>query len=208
MKEKAKHTAAAFAALALTILTSGSCMTYRGFPEELVNKPPAVNYDMLYYDIRPLQGTSIYSDEIVYIMRLIFMAQTPFKTTQRSRVMPLKGLYCVVETESRMPSMPAMFFGAISLASLTYLPAWSEIDGYYVTFRLYRDGQHLHDFEYDITRKIFLWAPVVPFLWVNAFTYSKKEAFEAITFKFFKDAAAHFQAADKNVPTPKAITPP
>ena len=88
-------------------------------------------------------------------------------------------------------------FGYLSASTLTFLPAWSENDGYRVTYNVFVNGEKKKSYEYEVTRKGAVWILLVPLAWVNAFTYSEAEAFEATAYQFFKDSEPLF-AAYKN----------
>jgi len=181
--------------LSLALLVC-ACITYRDFPEAMVNKPPqAKPYDTLYYTMPPFNVLSVGSGEDT--MRMVFGQKTPFATTEKVDAVPKRGVHCNVEVLYKTPSVPAFVFGYISVGTLTILPFWSERDGYRITYKVSVDGQEKRSFEYDITRKAGVWILMLPFAWVNAFTYSEAEAFEATAYQFFKDADSLFAAYKK-----------
>lgn len=181
-----------------------SCMTYREFPAELLESPPAgKSYDRLMYRIKEAKfNLGGYRS-----LRRTLMYQSPFRYTEYSVKIPTRGLFCDIAIEDRKPTVTAITFGLISILTLTYLPAWSGDGGYYFTFRLYRDGKFLHSYEYDAYRRWAIWAPLIPFAWVNFFTNSESEVFKAVTLKFFKDAEKHFVAPPAPVTRPQ-VEPP
>jgi len=105
---------------------------------------------------------------------------------------PEKGLYLEVETKWKPMTMPALIFGYISVSTLTLLPAWSMHDGYIVKYNIYVDGQKKEAYTYEITRKAGIWLGLLPFAWINLFTYNEEDAFEATAYQFAADAQAYF----------------
>lgn len=83
-----------------------------------------------------------------------------------------------------------MVFGYLSLATLTILPAYSGKDGYSVAYRVSVDGEPGKVYRYTIRRKVGLWLPLLPFVWVNLMTSSERDAFHATTARFLADARA------------------
>lgn len=170
-----------------------ACVTYRDFPEDLVNKPPQTKpFDKLYYTLQPFGVLGTGSGEEA--LRMVFQRKTPFTTTEKVDAAPAHGLYCNVEVLYKPPTLPALAFGYLSISTLTLIPVWSNHDGYRVIYHLYADGKQEHQYEYDITRKGAVWIGLLPIIWVNAFTYSEAEALEATTYQFFKDAEPTFLA--------------
>jgi hypothetical protein len=58
---------------------------------------------------------------------------------------------------------------------LTLTPFWSTQDGYRLTYRLYVNGEKRGTYEYDVTRKVGVWLPLLALVWVNLATYSESE---------------------------------
>ncbi|WP_078128983.1 LIC12231 family lipoprotein [Leptospira alexanderi] len=162
------------------------CVTYRDFPQNYIGKGPKSKSSdtVLYYKIYngTIAGGSNRLNDVIQF-------DSPFSQTMKSDTTPEKGLYLKVTIEQKLPNIASLIFGYISFATLTILPVWSNEDGSNVLFQIYRDGQFLKSYEYRVRRSGFVWIFMAPFAWVNAFTYSESEAFEAIAFKFFEDAA-------------------
>lgn len=179
------------AAVLAVITLLPACITYRDFPEEMVNNPPKEKrFGTLHYNIKPAGVLSLGNG--AEALHAVFKSRTPFATTEKIETPPARGLFCEVQTLYKTPTVPAFAFGYLSVATLTILPFWSNHDGYRVAYTVYRDGQKVKTFEYDITRKGAVWLLLAPFAWVNAFTYSEAEAFEATAYQFFKDATPLF----------------
>lgn len=175
-------------------MSLSACITYRDFPEEMVNNPPKEKrFNTLYYNIKSTGVLSLGNGADA--LQTVFKQRTPFTTTEKVETAPARGVYCEVETLYKTPTVPAFAFGYLSVATLTILPFWSNHDGYRVNYTVYKDGQKAKTFEYDITRKGAVWLLLLPVAWVNAFTYSEAEAFEATAYQFFKDSAPLFVAS-------------
>ncbi|NJD91102.1 MAG: hypothetical protein FIA91_06255 [Geobacter sp.] len=169
----------------MTTLT-GCVATYRDFPVEALGKKPAagtcdvMHYSVKKFDILDSGGHRKLQD---------YFRDTPLcKSMVPVDEMPAKGLYLEVETKWKPLSMPALIFGYLSISTLTLLPAWSTQDGYLVKYNLYQDGQKKETYRYDITRKGGIWLGLLPFVWLNAFTYSEEDAFAATASQFSADA--------------------
>lgn len=173
-------------AVSLTVFLTG-CMTYRDFPTEYVGKAPeAKPYSKLHYKLNQFEAISL--GGATDTMRGIFRSKTPFQETEAVDDIPAKGVFCMVSFESKPLSLGSLAAGYLSYSTLTLLPAWSTRDGYFVKYDLYVDGEKKRRYEYEITRKAAVWAGLLPFVWVNALTYSEQEALEATAFKFFKES--------------------
>ncbi|MFZ5875884.1 MAG: LIC12231 family lipoprotein [Nitrospirota bacterium] len=173
-----------------------SCITtYRDFPTTMIGEAPTSKpYDALAYHINPFPVINSGGEAA---LEVVFRERTPFAKTRSVNEMPAKGLYCLVNVEWRPLSLPALAFGYLSVSTLTLLPAWSTSEGYVVHYHLFKDGEEGESFSYPITRKMGLWAGLLPFVWVNLFTYSEEQAFEATAYQFFKDAAPTFRPAGR-----------
>lgn len=86
-------------------------------------------------------------------------------------------------------SIYTLVFGYLGLGTLTILPFWSTEDGYDIQYEVRKDGKLVKAFQYEVRRSGFIWLPMLVVSWVNIFTYSEREAFEATAYKFFDDAA-------------------
>ena len=169
-----------------------SCITtYRNFPVTMVGKPPESKpYSTLYYTIKKFPVLDAGGHRA---LRSVFRSKSNFSETVKVAEMPPKGIYCVVDVQYTPPGLPALIFGYVSVGTLTFVPAWSLHDGYVVAYHVFMDGEKKRTFEYEITRKVGLWAFLLPLAWVNVMTYSEAEAFEATAYQFFEDAKPIFQ---------------
>ena len=176
--------------IALLPLLASCIITYRDFPVAMVGQPPTSKpYGTLAYHINPFPVVNSGGQTA---LETIFRERTPFTKTRLVNEVPSEGLYCLVDVEWRPLSLPALVFGYISISTLTLLPAWSTRDGYVVHYHVFQNAKERDSFSYPITRKMGLWAGLLPFVWANLFTYSEEEAFEATTYQFFRDAAPTF----------------
>lgn len=178
-------------ALLLMMMTLSGCITtYREFPEDAIDRKQApgtcdvMHYNVKRFDILDAGGYNK--------LREYFQTTPICKTMKPTDEMPSKGLYLEVEVQWKPLSMPALIFGYLSVSTLTILPAWSAQDGYIVKYDLYQDGQKKESYHYEITRKGGIWLGLLPFAWVNAFTYSEKDAFSATANQFWADAHHYF----------------
>jgi hypothetical protein len=173
-----------------------ACVTYRDFPADMVNNPPkAKTFGTLYYKINPAPILSM--GDGGQALETVFKQKTPFATTKRADKVPAQGIYVEVETLYKAPTVPAAVFGYFSVSTLTALPFWSNRDGYRMNYHVYVNGEKKESYEYEITRKGAVWVALLPFIWLNAFTYSEAEAFEATAYQFFKDSGPLFVANRK-----------
>ena len=181
-------------ALLLVVALSTSCViTYRDFPTAMVNKPPkAKPYGTLYYEIDSLSSWFGGGDAV----REAFRRNAPFERTEIATRPPSRGFFCRVDVEKRSPSIASVVGAYASYVFLFALPFWSTRDGYYLRYHLFVDGKERKIFEYDITRKAAFWIGLLPVTWVNFFTYSEQDAFEASTYQFFADAAPYFERSE------------
>lgn len=174
--------------ITLILVLNGCAMTYRNFPMEDVDSKQAKEFDHMTYMIR---GGSMFHGATN--LNNVFRFQSPFRSVEKTNEKPQKGLFVSVKVDTIAPSVPAIIFGYISVSTLTLFPFWSTKDGYYVTYEVFMNGERQKSFTYEIRRKAFVWIVMVPFSWVNAFTYSEKEAFQATAQRFFKEAAPIFR---------------
>ncbi|NTW99806.1 MAG: hypothetical protein HGB35_07760 [Geobacteraceae bacterium] len=166
--------------------------TYRDFPVDAVGKKPIIgtcdvmNYNIKRFDTLDAGGYGKLQE--------VFRDTDICRKMVPAEAVPEKGLYLEVETKWKPLTIPAFIFGYISVSTLTLLPAWSTHDGYTVKYNIYLDGQKKETYRYDITRKAGLWLVLLPFAWINAFTYSEEDAFEATVSQFSADAQDFLRA--------------
>jgi hypothetical protein len=116
-----------------------------------------------------------------------FRHHTPFNDVEFTADKIDEGIFIDVDVQAILPSTPAMVFGYLSVSTLTILPFWSTQDGSLVIFTVYKDGDRVKSFDYSVRRKGFVWILMLPLVWVNLFTPSEADAFEAISNQFFID---------------------
>ena len=85
-------------------------------------------------------------------------------------------------------SVVARMFEGASGEVYGFLPAYSGEGGYLVRYELYIDKQLKKTYRYEITEERLVWLGLLPFVWVNFFTASQKDAFLATAHQFFHDA--------------------
>ena len=178
-------------ALMVLMLTMTGCIsTYRGFsPDAIDRKQTAGNCDVMYYNVKKFD---ILESGGYNKLQTFFRNAAICKTMKPADEPPAKGLYLDVEAKWKPMSMSSVIFGYISVSTLTMIPAWSTQDGYDVRYSLYRNGVKKETYNYDITRKAGLWVGLLPFAWINAFTYSEEDAFQATSNQFWTDAQPYF----------------
>jgi hypothetical protein len=170
----------------------GCVTTYRDFPVDALSQQPkpgtcnVMYYNVKRFDVLDMGGYSklqnIFEDAGICRKMVPVDAQ------------PEKGLYVEVVTSWKPMTMPALIFGYMSVATLTLLPAWSTQDGYSVKYHVYIDGREVETYKYAIRRKTGLWIVLLPFAWINLFTYNESDAFEATAFQFVSDARQYLSS--------------
>ncbi|GBF37213.1 LIC12231 family lipoprotein [Leptospira johnsonii] len=100
---------------------------------------------------------------------------------------PEKGYYIDMKSSQKDPSLTAMIFLYLSYATFTILPSYSGKDGANITFTVYKDNVAKKTFEYEITRKAFVWILTLPVLWLNYSYPSETEAYQAVIDQFESD---------------------
>lgn len=190
-----------FFLLPLLLFTLTGCMaTYRDFPVAALDQPAApgkcdvLNYKINRFNVLDSGGYNRLKD--------IFAEEQLCHKTIAAEKAPEQGLFVAVETEWRPMSLPALVFGYISASTLTILPAWSTQDGYLVNYNLYVDGAMKETYRYKITRKAGLWLGLLPFAWINSFTYKETDAFTATANQFSLDARPYLDRVAATTPLP------
>jgi hypothetical protein len=175
-----------FCVVVLSLSLIGCVTTYRDFPEDaLAKKPASGTCSVMYYNIKRFDILDAGGyDKLQQLFRNAGLCKKMIPVDSS----PVKGLYVEVEAKWKPMTLPAVIFGYLSVATLTLLPAWSTHDGYIVKYNVYIDGKSVETYPYEITRKTGLWLGLLPFAWINFFTFSEEDAFEATTYQFVKDA--------------------
>lgn len=168
--------------------TTSCITTYRDFPENALNPPDLPRHPgVLHYQIKKFPVLEAGGS---HALQESFAKSPFFAETVSVDAAPAKGLYVLVDVEYKPLSLPALIFGYLSVSMLTFLPVYSGRDGYRVHYHLHDGADRLKTYSYEVTRKFALWLGLLPFIWVNAATYSEEEAFTATVHQFFIDAQA------------------
>lgn len=180
-----------FPLLTLLSLFFANCITtYRDYPVgEHLSASREISKEKFYYHIAafPILEFGGYASLKSFFKSKITKNFNGVEEILDPNEMPEKGIYCKVNTKWVPLSAPSFIFGYLSVATATILPAWSSRDGYDVTFTLFKNGQKIRDFNYSSRRFVFLWIFTLPVVWVNLFTSSEEEVFQAIANQFMYD---------------------
>lgn len=165
-------------------------MTYGGFDKARLNQDPVlVGPGPLRYSI---EGTALFNGQKA--IGRVFDQRSGFSEAEQvppaPAAAPDQGLYVKTEVEYLAPSIGSGVSMYVSYATLFLVPAWSTSDGAWLHFDVYRDGVHRQRYDYRVHRKSFVWLPMVLVAWVNFFTPTERDAFEAVTKQFLADAHA------------------
>lgn len=166
------------------------CITYRNFPKEYIDRTPEKTAGNSHQKVcYRIENGSVFGgyerlDEI-------FRKKAPFGEAIKEDEIQKKGLFINIKIEQVIPSAASLIFEYFSISTLTILPVWSTKDGYNIHYDIYLDGNRLKRFTYEVRRRAFIWIIMLPFSWVNLFTYSESDAFQATANKFFIDAKEH-----------------
>lgn len=170
----------------VAVFASG-CMTYGGFPPDTQPQAAGQSSARFHYAV---DGSSVFNGHLG--VRDVLQNETPFADPEEIRPTeptPGSGAFIRATITTLPPSVPAAAWGYVSGATLAFLlPAASTQDGYRVTYELYQNGQRQRRASYEFHRKTLVWLPMVVVSWVNFFTPSEKEAFEATARQFLAEA--------------------
>lgn len=176
--------AVAFAAL----LLAGCITGYAGYPDAVRVAGDAGTQRPAHFMIQKFDVLNAGGEEAIEETLRESPAFTNADRLYEGDTIPEKGVLVTVDPNYQAPSLPAVIFGYLSVSTLTILPAYSGKDGYSVAYRVSVDGEPAGQYRYMIRRKFGLWLPLLPFIWVNLFTSSERDAFHATTTKFLADA--------------------
>lgn len=119
-----------------------------------------------------------------------FQKANPFPDSVKAPDEKGGGLHIDVLADNKTIAIGELVWGYIALSTFFILPAYSGASGFYMKYTVYEDGERVGYYEYVIKRRAFAWLPVLPFVWINLLTTSERDAFEATTKQFFRDAEA------------------
>jgi hypothetical protein len=71
---------------------------------------------------------------------------------------------------------------------LLLIPVYSGQSGWELSYGVYDRNEFKKTYNYEITQKQFVWLLLLPFSWINFFTYSLEEAVRSTTAQFVLDA--------------------
>jgi hypothetical protein len=77
---------------------------------------------------------------------------------------------------------------AISSGFFMLIPVYSGQGGWKLSYSFYDRNELKKTYKYEITPKRFSWLLLLPFSWINFFTYSLEEAVRSTTAQFIVDA--------------------
>lgn len=182
------------AALCLS-LACGCISTWNRFPSARSDSVADTKIDeTLYYDDRSVKGMFSGAQALKTVLR----EDTPFRNTEARNEVPERGIFVRVEAKRIPPHTGSGVFGYISYALLFVIPFWST-EGYTMRYQVFVDAKEKRIFEYDITRRTFVWLVALPVSWVSLLTPSESDAFNATAYQFFQDSAPYL-SGDRNWP--------
>ena len=164
----------------------GCITSYRGHPTG-ASAPQKKFEGTLHYRIR---GGSMFSGDDA--LKRVMKRETPFALVERTDSDVARGVFLKVRIQTLPPSAPAMIFTYISYALLGLIPTWSTQDGYEIFYEIFRDGELVKSYAYDVRRTTFFWLVVLPFSWISLALPSESEAFEATAYDFFRQSESVF----------------
>jgi hypothetical protein len=174
----------------VALLVAGCITGYAGYPDAVPVQAQGGAARPAHFTIQKFDILNAGGDEAIEETLLESPAFTGADRLYEDDPIPDKGLLVTVSPDYLPPSLPGVIFGYLSVSTLTILPAYSGKDGYRVTYRVSVDGEPAGRYRYEIRRKIGIWLPLLPFIWVNLMTSSERDAFHATTSKFLADAHA------------------
>lgn len=129
------------------------------------------------------------SEEGATAIRDSFSASSAFSNAKEyfGEEIPKSGNFIAVDPFYKTPTLPAMAFGYLSVSTLTILPAWSNHDGFFIRYSIYKDGELVKTYQYDRERFVALWLPILPFAWINLMVNGEYEVFKDINNQFITE---------------------
>jgi hypothetical protein len=77
----------------------------------------------------------------------------------------------------------------VSMATATIVPAFSGSEGLDVRFEVQSQGKSARTYEYQARRRVLIWLPLLPFVWVNLITPDRADALRGVARQFLHDSA-------------------
>lgn len=152
----------------------------RGWKEIDPGKPPSKTKDRIQFLISRFPGISRSEPDVRKSLSKKGWIEIENYT-------PEKGYYIDMKSYQKDPSLASMIFLYLSYATFTIIPAYIGQDGANITFIVYKDSTVWKTFEYQITRKTFLWILTLPVLWLNYMYPTESEAYQAVIDQFESD---------------------
>jgi len=183
--------------ICISFLTNG-CAYYHNIPDIKGMKKITYSVDnLLYYQLISHE----FIDSLgIQKVEEILKSNNCFNNLERyfGYAPPQKGYYVSIKAQYRSPTVKAICAMALStILTLTAIPSWSTQDGFNLYYDFYYDGKKVKTFYYEIKRFIGIWIVFLPFVWVNLFTSSKEDAFEAATYQFLNDVQPYLTNESK-----------
>jgi hypothetical protein len=185
----------------LALLSGCAVISYNVRPESAwaASRPSARKGGRLQYAVNKAPFLSWDGDEDVKRFlkeSAVFDEAVPASEPSKS------GVHVQVNISDIDPSTRALIWAYIASGLLFVLPAYMGSGGLQVRYAVTVDGQKRKVYEYEVTRKLFAWLPLLPFIWLNFVTDSVTDALKAVTWQFFDDALRDgaFDAAPPPLP--------
>lgn len=188
----------------LLVLLSSCIAAYTDFPAQALQaRREAQKNETLFYRVVPFPLSELAPPALpsyfyllnhhradLYVVEAL-EANPVFVNVDRRTAPPLKGRFCLVRmyVVPESAAWPRLVQGDAYTTLPAYLwPAYSGDGGYMLTYSLYVDQDLKKVYRYDITVKAAQWVGLLPFAWINFFTYRAEEAFKATVLEFFHEA--------------------
>ncbi len=178
--------------LVLLVTLSGCIVTYRDFP--IVEPLPSV-YELAPPRCRQTVKFPPGADQDAWKQRYRTALQEALKNYGGcSSSSPVDYNSKWAETEvvvSVLEKSCSWYYGLIGLSMVIsggFIPYYCGQGGWAVSYSVYDRNALKKTYTYEFTRKDFVWIFVVPFSWINFFTYSGGDALRSTTAQFVVDA--------------------
>lgn len=173
-------------ALVVLLAVGPACAVVSYRHDDAPSSRPPPRSETLYYKVRPLQGVSMGG---IDALKRAMKENEVFARSELGDIPASQGVSVDVYAQWLPPSLGAMVYGYVDLSLLAILPLYSDSMGYDLQYTVYRDGRKIRIYEYPVRRRVFMWLPVLPFVWVNLLTGNETDAFADVTRRFFFEAS-------------------